>query len=678
MIEKLHSLSVRIRSQEEHTTFTIGSGLLYVAKHLEYACVLTAAHVLVNKTRPVESRIFIECFPEKDDKDHEKYVFEISEKDIVFHEKYTNAPDESIKAENDIALVRLPWKEWMNKRPEISWCKAAKGMRLMGCGYGENSTEDDIQLDHVDFLPKKSKITNDSNHSDRTTAKLGGDFKINPANRISELAGFSGTALANARQHEIVIVAFANGIPFTNGHMGRVFLTGVRCATELIEKEIGYIPPQKYKVSRNQKQAWKWIAVFTAAVLILGEAMTRPWDRVPEKEDNIILETMPRELEECEVTINGKIISLPTTFAYLEQLGWTFVNDEETRSKRIPSQSSDVAYLTDGSGSIIARYRNSGENKADVECCVVYSLELVDYLLNMNGKTTAVEGPMGLVLGQSVLHDVDWPDGYSEFESSRYSPGLYHQYYVEKNDGSTQTQRFGFDPKTGVLNRIIVSNLEQSEVLELSKSIEMPNYIDANLAKWLGVEIELQRGEYCFPVGKLLSEYRGQGYAVESFVTKPDQDDSCLDSGSSKFVQLSKDELYILAQVCNPFAIKKLDRSCFLGVISSSDFNLPFGAKDPDENTELIPYRPVSVRFILDDNEYTIQEELSRTELESLLKANGVRFTYEKNGDIVFYPNAQVKGVEICCAFDGDFDRIKDIRVDMCNALMAYFSDSSE
>lgn len=676
MSENFVSLSVRIRDGNK----TIGSGLLYVSKLWQYACVFTDAHVLENANYPVT----IQCYPDSKQTNHEKFWFRVEKQDVVIHDQYTKALDQKTQTEYDVALARLPWKEWMENRPEISWGKAKRNMQLRGYGYAANSTEDNIQLDYFEFTPEKSSVTNEANNMNRAYALLGGKFHINQANRAQEYSGLSGSALAEAKRKNIVIVAFANNIQAVNGLGDKVALTGVRPAEELIEQEKNR---ERVKLARGRKfiryylKKWrKWLRALAMVLILLiwgaNECLTLRQEQG--KVQEFILEEMPRELQTYEVTINGDKINLPTTFAHLERLGWVFTNEEEMRNKRISSNSGDIASLTDGNGSFTVYYQNPGENKVGVDDCVIYQLVLDDYLLN----STIVEGPLGLTLGKSVWPDVKWPDGYKLSEKELRNPGVYFDYHVEKEGGDEQHYTFRFTRESGVLDHIMISNQDKHTAFELARSIERPNFETADLAQWMGVEIEIQRGTYCFPVGKLLSEYESLGYAFECSMIGYYQDDLCFGSGGWGYVYLNKEDLDVRSQLYNPFSFEKLDKYCFIGRITSCDVFLPFTAEydatASESGTEPIPYRPFSVHFILDDCEYLIPEGMSRTDLETMLEENDVSYAYENNGDILIFPNRENEGIKIRCVFNGNFDAIKDIQVDICDALQAYFADETD
>ena len=230
MNTELQKLSVRIRNQDNRT---IGSGLLYIAERQDYAYVLTAAHVFDNVVYPVN----VQCFPDDDAITYEGFCFSVGEQDILFHEKFSSAISEEEKAENDTALIRLPYMEWMENRATVFFDHAYTQLKVEGFGYAANSTCADICLDVISFTPDESKITNTSRASRRMGSLLKGDFEMNHANRAQESCGFSGTAIVAANQDDVILVGFAISIQPINGLLGRTTLVNVYPAEELLKSE---------------------------------------------------------------------------------------------------------------------------------------------------------------------------------------------------------------------------------------------------------------------------------------------------------------------------------------------------------------------------------------------------------------------------------------------------------
>ena len=226
---ELKKLSVRI----QQSNMTIGSGLLYITGDQNSAYVLTAAHVLDNANFPID----VQCFPDDHIDSYDNFCFSINYDGVVIHPNYVSGSSSDTNAQNDVALIRLPWRSWMNSRSKVFFDQAYVHLNVEGFGYPANSGVSDICLDVIAFTPTESRITNVSNVSRCMSSLLSGDCEINHANRAQEMAGFSGTAIAAANQNEIILIGFTINIPGTNGLLGRTTLVNVYPAEELLQSE---------------------------------------------------------------------------------------------------------------------------------------------------------------------------------------------------------------------------------------------------------------------------------------------------------------------------------------------------------------------------------------------------------------------------------------------------------
>lgn len=228
MNTELQKLSVRIRNQN---CVTIGSGILYITERQDCAYVITAAHVFDDAEYPVS----VQCYPDEDAVGFEEFCFSVGKEAVIYHNRYLSASSPAEKEQYDIALVRLPWMEWMGNRAAVYFDQAHTHLKVEGFGYPANSTREDICLDVIDFTPDESKITNTSRNSRCMVSILKGNFEINHANRAQEVTGFSGSAIAAAEQSEIILVGFAVNIQSVNGLLGRTTLVDIYPAEELLK-----------------------------------------------------------------------------------------------------------------------------------------------------------------------------------------------------------------------------------------------------------------------------------------------------------------------------------------------------------------------------------------------------------------------------------------------------------
>lgn len=230
----LQKLSVRIRNQHDRT---IGSGLLYITERQDYAYVLTAAHVFDNTSNNTIYPIDVQCYPDDDAIPHKHFCFSVCEEDIIIHERYHSATTQDEKMQYDMALIRLPRKDWMDNRAKVFFDHAQIHLKVEGFGYAANSLCKDICLDVISFTPEESRITNMSNASHCMGSILKGDFDVNHANRAQEIFGFSGTAIAAANLDEIILIGFAVSIQQVNGLLGKFTLIDVYPVEELLKAE---------------------------------------------------------------------------------------------------------------------------------------------------------------------------------------------------------------------------------------------------------------------------------------------------------------------------------------------------------------------------------------------------------------------------------------------------------
>lgn len=407
--------------------------------------------------------------------------------------------------------------------------------------------------------------------------------------------------------------------------------------SDLLQKWKQTRPKKKKRKKSRRKKKWLLLLlpVLAAAVFFL----------IPDQP----LEAMPPELADYTVTLNGQELSLPTTFARLEELGWVPEDPAEMEVWLAPGFSDRSITLINGDGEITAWYLNPSSHTLPVEDCVISGLRVSAYYFDVSftgEKVNTLEGPLGLVLGAGSWKDVKWPRGYEKITGSAAVT------YTYQLDGGHRYQ-FTFHKKTGVLSQLEITNQDPQTMAVLTGpayETQPPEYDAQKLAEQLGVEMIFQAGDYRFPLGCTVSEYAELGYTLDKapeFVT----------SGKSESVYYRCDTRNQVAlEGCNPFARALIPEHCFVGILDSGDMST---------NAEAI-----ELICTFGDQQLTIREGVSTDSLYGQLESGNIRHKTDDYGSILIYPDPLREDIFIKCYVYKDV--VTQIRADISGALRYY------
>lgn len=182
--DKLLEIAVKIEDTNGNGR---GSGVLWAPrKESLYAYVFTAAHVVNSK----ETQIRL-----LDDK-HQEVV--LISQDVKCHSNYSYIND---RRENDVAVIRIQNKAWMEKIPNIVFGKDYNHINIIGRGFPQNASDLNFILSGQAL---KGRISNSI--SNRFQIKLDPTMSVNQADRDAELEGYSGTGVFHEDRSENELV----------------------------------------------------------------------------------------------------------------------------------------------------------------------------------------------------------------------------------------------------------------------------------------------------------------------------------------------------------------------------------------------------------------------------------------------------------------------------------------
>lgn len=431
--------------------------------------------------------------------------------------------------------------------------------------------------------------------------------------------------------------------------LSKVIAEKLQTWKQVIRAKLKRKPKKKRKKSAGKK---KWLLALIPVFVLICIFFLIP-DEPQKASPEETLGEMPAELVDYTLTINGQKLSLPTTFAKLEEMGWVFQNPEDAENWILPGSYQQNVYLINGDGQMEIGYLNPSNHTLRVEDCVICEIYVTEYSFDdsyTGEEVNTLECPLGLVLGQSSWKDVEWPKGYEK-------NNIFSLNY-EYTQGSEQLCKFMFHTDTGVLHSLRIRNKDPQAMAALIGSAydtQPPEYDAEALAQQLGAEMYFQAGDYRFPLGCTVSEYVNLGYTLDKapeFVTSGKYDAVFYRCDTWNQVEV---------QGYNPFARALTPEHCFVGRLDSTDIT------SNAEKIELI--------CTFGDQTLTIWEGMGLQELKALLDTNQISYTINDFDDLIFcFP--QREDITITCfVYD---NKVSWIRVDLCEALRNCLFEASQ
>lgn len=371
------------------------------------------------------------------------------------------------------------------------------------------------------------------------------------------------------------------------------------------------------------------------------------------------LKAMPEELADYSLNINGQTVHVPTTFEQMRSYGW-YCADAEEMQERIPPNTYKESYLpytaklTNGYGILTVYYGNASNHTLKAEECIIYgiSVELRDFDNSYTGESVnTCKGPVDLTLGKSKWGDPIWPYGK---EKTRNSTWITCSYTVD-DDHSCE---FEFNRKTKILGKIQVVNRDQQamdELIHTAYETREPAYDSGELARWLGVEMAFQTGDFYLPIGVTAGDYQARGYIL-------DKAPKFVSSGGHEDIFFRLDALNKLSgEVFNPCDQALVSEYCFIGCMDSADIE--------SSDTEFC------LSCTVGEQSFSVSRGMTEEDLYQALEHMNIRWRSAGENCITFYPNGNNEKITVTCTFSEEFRFISGIRVDTCEALRDFFVD---
>lgn len=380
------------------------------------------------------------------------------------------------------------------------------------------------------------------------------------------------------------------------------------------------------------------------------------------------LEQMPSELADYSVIINGEEVRLPITFEELENMGWIYFEKGIMENRLVPQNNCDgTCYdpletwrtrnlsttLTNGHGYIEVEYGNPTAHRLWSNQCPVYELtvSLDRFEDSYTGESiNTLELPLGMTLGVSEWKDIDWPTGYVKEKSEDW---IVYGYKVSEEF----KYLFRFSRDTKKLSEVVITNKDKEYMAALlapAYDIKSPDYDPEHLAEWLGMQIGFNIGGYYLPVGCPVQDYQEMGYIQENAP-------KYVPGWETEVSYFRCDAIYNgNVTLFNPFLRAQIPENCFVGHLSSSDF-LALGYQ-------------AEFLYSVGEETLTIPLGITIAELTALLDEKGIEWTMLLTSPLLeFWPSEEHPSVHVHCRYEGTFDNITEISVDVTSAIKNYF-----
>ena len=259
------------------------------------------------------------------------------------------------------------------------------------------------------------------------------------------------------------------------------------------------------------------------------------------------------------VSVNGTVLTFPTTFDALAPLGME--NDDDPAATEIEPNQYGNLYFKLGEGKVIVEFTNLDINVLPADQTVVTGIELDEMFLK--DEPVQIELPGGIIYGESTLEDIENAYGKA---SDMYEGDMYTMLTYEQDIyNSVELQ---IDKETGKLNCIEIQNIKEPEGMQKGEvNTDVPEEITAyTLPDTLSddinaYEIQVEDTVYKLPVP--VSVMIADGWDLVA-----DSSDEAIAAKNSGWVTLSKNNQTIREMVTNHENYATTPENCWLGSIS--------------------------------------------------------------------------------------------------------------
>lgn len=551
-----------------------GSGFLYVPKGaMDTAYILTAAHVLsVSDSYKLAG----------DENGTRQYITE-----KMISEEYDNSRIDEYQRE-DAAVVPIKMESWMRTMDPVYFGEMQDSIKIQAVGASKKSNPE-IEHNLVPHAPVAATYTPNSG---KVSFTLDANLIIDTTDPVDDIKGMSGTVFSDVSQADVVIVCIMTGADEDHGTVYAADLQEIQrllkkqrvpvARKEVLHEAADVVPERPRRVG---KILLKMLMIVLIPALLVGIYIgnQRYWEAEGVRLKQ--LKEMPDALMEYAVFINNRKVSVPTTFHTLERMGWACVPGENMEDRLVEPNTyggkllengeyeSYEVTMTNGHGRLDVTYGNPTNHRLNAKECIIYSIRFYSYIADdsYTGDTVnTVEGPLGLVLGQSKWTDLEWPKGYSKRDTGSHRGGsnFVTYTYIKKADYDYAYQyRFDFNKNTGELEILTITNRDTDAMGALvgAYNTQLPEIKPEDFARWLGIKMELSVGEYTFPIGVPVSEYCELGYTL-------DKSPEFIVGGGEDVAYFSCDPLtQVECVVYNPFPEALAIEHCYIIQLGSCD-----------------------------------------------------------------------------------------------------------
>ena len=360
------------------------------------------------------------------------------------------------------------------------------------------------------------------------------------------------------------------------------------------------------------------LLVFLSSYMVQGAEEENAEEPAAEQEET---DLASMNWSDFTVSINGTVLSFPTTFDALEPLG--LENDDDPAATEIEPNQYGMLYFKLGKGKISVEFTNLDINVLPADQTVVTGIQLDDMFLE--DEPVQIELPGGIKYGESTLEDIENAYGKA---SDVYEGDLYTKLTYEQD--IYNSVELEVDKESGKLSSVDIENIKEPENMQKGEvNTETPaevmayNRPDQLSDDFNAYEIQVEDNVYKLPVP--VSVMLADGWTLVA-----DSSDEVIAAQDFGWVTLSKNNQTIHEIVRNHENYATIPENCWLGSIS-------LGLQDADLEGSL----PGGIHV-----------GMTKDECEKILKDNGVEFeTDDSSSSFLHY------------SYGDSYDRIHEISV---------------
>ena len=259
------------------------------------------------------------------------------------------------------------------------------------------------------------------------------------------------------------------------------------------------------------------------------------------------------------VSINGTVLSFPTTFDALAPLG--LENDDDPAATEIEPNQYGMLYFHLGEGRISVEFTNLDINVLPADQTVVTGIQLDKMFLD--DEPVQIELPGGIKYGESTLEDIETAYGKASdvYEGDMYTKLTYEQDIYNSVE-------LEVDKESGKLSSVDIENIKEPENMQKGEvntdvpaevaAYTLPEQLSDDLNAY---EIQVEDTVYKLPVP--VSVMIADGWVLDA-----DGSDEIIAAKNFGWVTLSKNNQTIREIVRNHEDYATIPENCWLGSIS--------------------------------------------------------------------------------------------------------------